>query len=115
MVIPLALGPSFPTDGRTTTCDVNGSENRASSTRETMVEAGLMAGRCQARPRAARPEYREDMLCASGASEEVVFFGLPVGVCRIHESMYARWGGAAEHQAMTIWGWPPATTEIVPA
>ena len=74
-----------------------------------------MAGRCQARPRAARPEYREDMLCASTAREEVAFHGLSVAVCRIHSSMYARWGDAAERQAMTIWGWLPASAATVPS
>ena len=65
--------------------------------------------RCQARPRAARPGYREDMLCASTACTTVAFFGSEIPVCRIHEAKYARWGDDAEEQAVLHWDWvPPA-------
>jgi len=61
--------------------------------------------RCQARPKAARPGYRTDMLCASEANTFVVFRGVEVPVCRMHESMYARWGEQAEANARLLWGW----------
>jgi hypothetical protein len=63
--------------------------------------------RCQARPRAARPGYREDMLCASSANTVVLFHGVEVPVCRIHDAKYARWGEEAEAQAVLQWGWTP--------
>jgi hypothetical protein len=63
--------------------------------------------RCQARPRAARPAYREDMLCASSASTVVCFHGVEMPVCRIHDAKYARWGGDAEAQAALHWAWTP--------
>jgi hypothetical protein len=63
--------------------------------------------RCQARPRAARPAYREDMLCASLASTVVRFHGVEVPVCRIHDAKYARWGADAEAQAELQWAWTP--------
>ena len=63
--------------------------------------------RCQARPRAARPAYREDMLCASSASTVVRFHGVEVPVCRIHDAKYARWGADAEAQAELLWEWTP--------
>ena len=66
--------------------------------------------RCQARPRAARPAYREDMLCASSASTVVPFHGLAVPVCRIHDAKYARWGDDAEVEAILQWGWEPPQT-----
>jgi hypothetical protein len=61
--------------------------------------------RCQARPKAARPGYRTDMLCASEANTAVVFGGVEVPVCRMHESMYQRWGDEAEANAELLWGW----------
>jgi hypothetical protein len=64
--------------------------------------------RCQARPRAARPGYREDMLCASAACTVVVFHGGNVPVCRIHEAKYDRWGERAEQHAAAEWGWAPS-------
>jgi hypothetical protein len=75
---------------------------------------GSATMRCQARPRAARPDYREDMLCASAASAVVLFCGLSVAVCRIHETMYQRWGAAAEERAGTVWGWIPALAANLP-
>jgi hypothetical protein len=80
-----------------------------------MVDVGSTATRCQARPRAARPDYREDMLCASTACAAVTFCGLSVAVCRIHEAMYARWGTGAENLATTAWGWIPAIIAILPS
>jgi hypothetical protein len=68
--------------------------------------------RCQGRPRAARPGYREDMLCASSACTTVMFFGSEIPVCRIHEAKYQRWGADAEEQAALQWGWvPPASAK----
>jgi hypothetical protein len=61
--------------------------------------------RCQAQPRAARPGYREDMLCASSANTVVLFHGVEMPVCRIHDAKYARWGTDAEAQAVLQWGW----------
>jgi hypothetical protein len=63
--------------------------------------------RCQARPRAARPGYREDMLCASSANTVVLFHGVEMPVCRIHDAKYARWGADGEAQAVLQWGWKP--------
>jgi hypothetical protein len=63
------------------------------------------SSRCQARPRAARPGYRTDMLCASEANTVVVFRAAEVPVCRMHESMYARWADQAEANAELRWGW----------
>ena len=60
------------------------------------ADAVRTPARCQARPRAARPAYREDMLCASSASTVVRFHGSEVPVCRIHDAKYARWGDDAE-------------------
>jgi hypothetical protein len=67
----------------------------------------ITLSRCQARPRAARPGYREDMLCASLASTVVRFYGVEVPVCRIHDAKYARWGAEAEAQAELQWAWTP--------
>jgi hypothetical protein len=64
--------------------------------------------RCQARPKAARPDYRADMLCASCACTVVSFRGAEIPVCRIHEKKYARWGATAEEQAMLLWDWDPS-------
>jgi hypothetical protein len=61
--------------------------------------------RCQARPSAARPSYREDLLCATSTSSSVEFAGTTVPVCRIHLAVYDRWGGAAEALATVRWGW----------
>ena len=72
----------------------------------------ISLSRCQARPRAARPAYREDMLCASSASTVVRFHGVEMPVCRIHDAKYARWGGDAEAQAVLQWAWTPP--EAVP-
>jgi hypothetical protein len=69
--------------------------------------ARIEFSRCQARPRAARPAYREDMLCASLASTVVRFHGVEVPVCRIHDAKYARWGADAETQAELQWAWTP--------
>jgi hypothetical protein len=63
------------------------------------------SSRCRARPKAARPGYRTDMLCASEANTLVVFQGSKVPVCRMHERMYARWGDRAEANARLLWGW----------
>jgi hypothetical protein len=63
------------------------------------------SARCQARPRAARPEYREDMLCASIANTSVSFHGQDVPVCRMHEASYVRWADDAEPNAAVRWGW----------
>jgi hypothetical protein len=71
--------------------------------------------RCQARPRAARPGYREDMLCASTANTVVLFHGIDVPVCRIHDAKYARWGAEAEAQAVLQWGWTPPEAQGEPA
>jgi hypothetical protein len=79
-----------------------------------MAADGPATMRCQARPRAARPDYREDMLCASTANAVVLFCGLTVAVCRIHEAMYTRWGAAAEQHAASAWGWMPALAANVP-
>jgi hypothetical protein len=61
--------------------------------------------RCQARPRAARPAYREDMLCASNASTTVLFRGVELPVCRMHAATYARWESEAEWNAAALWAW----------
>jgi hypothetical protein len=61
--------------------------------------------RCQARPAAARPAYREDMLCASLANSAVQFGGADVPVCRMHQATYARWGDDAETNARERWSW----------
>ena len=45
------------------------------------------------------------MLCASEANTSVVFRGADVPVCRMHESMYQRWGDDAEANAEFLWGW----------
>lgn len=70
-----------------------------------MVEGEPSALRCQARPRAARAGYRDDMLCASLANTLVTFRGFSVPVCRIHERMFARWAEDAERNAELLWGW----------
>jgi hypothetical protein len=69
---------------------------------ESIIER---ATRCQARPRAARPGYREDMLCASLANTSVCFHDVDVPVCRMHEATYRRWADAAEGNATALWGW----------
>jgi hypothetical protein len=61
--------------------------------------------RCQARPAAARPAYREDMLCASLANSSVTFGGADIPVCRMHEATYVRWGDDAEANARARWAW----------
>jgi hypothetical protein len=45
------------------------------------------------------------MLCASAANTFVVFRGAEVPVCRMHESMYLRWGDDAAAKAELLWGW----------
>jgi hypothetical protein len=60
---------------------------------------------CQAIPGAARRGWRSDLLCASVANSEVEFRGRLVPVCRIHRSVYERWGAAAEANAVELWGW----------
>ena len=69
------------------------------------ADAVRTPARCQAQPRAARPDYREDMLCASSASTAVLFHGVEVPVCRIHDTKYTRWGDDAEIEAVLQWGW----------
>jgi hypothetical protein len=71
------------------------------------ADAVRSSARCQARPRAARPAYREDMLCASSASTVVSFHGIEMPVCGIHDAKYARWGAEAEAQAALQWVWTP--------
>ncbi len=71
------------------------------------ADAVRAPARCQARPRAARPAYREDMLCASSARTGVRFHGTEMPVCLIHEAKYARWGDDAEVEAVLQWGWKP--------
>jgi hypothetical protein len=61
--------------------------------------------RCQARPAAARPGYREDMLCASRANTHVRHRGEDVPVCRMHAATYARWGEDAVRNADESWDW----------
>ena len=56
-------------------------------------------------PQGGAPGYRTDMLCASEANTVVVFRGARVPVCRMHESMYQRWGDEAEANAELLWGW----------
>ena len=63
------------------------------------------AERCQARPKAARAGYREDMLCASMAHASVDYHGTSVPVCRIHVATYARWADEAEANAQNQWAW----------
>jgi hypothetical protein len=70
-------------------------------------ERDLSVPRCQARPSAARPGYREDLLCSTVTSTTVEFAGTSVPVCRIHLAVYLRWGGAAEAMAAVRWGWVP--------
>ena len=69
---------------------------------ESIIERGT---RCQARPRAARPGYREDMLCASLANTTICFHDAEIPVCRMHEATYRRWADAAEANASALWGW----------
>ena len=77
-----------------------------------MAEDDSAPTRCRALPRAARADYREDMLCASTACSNVLFFGVSMPVCRIHESMYARWCETADIRAIVSWGWFPALTTM---
>jgi hypothetical protein len=68
---------------------------------------------CQAIPGASRRGWRTDLLCASIANTEVLFYGRAVAVCRIHRATYERWGAMAEERAIELWGWrkvpaPPA-------
>jgi hypothetical protein len=60
---------------------------------------------CQARPRAARPGYRADMLCGTAAAMQVAFAGASVPLCRIHHLVFLRWGAIAEAEAASRWGW----------
>jgi hypothetical protein len=76
--------------------------------------ARASSSRCQARPRAARPGYREDMLCASSACTTIEYRGVAMPVCRIHEAKYQRWGAQAEENAESQWGWAPAATHQEP-
>ena len=69
--------------------------------------------RCQARPAAARPGYREDMLCASTAKTTVTYRGVQVPVCRIHSATYAAWGEDADEHAEQRWAWNPETVLTV--
>ena len=70
-----------------------------------MTDVESSAPRCQARPRAARVGYREDMLCGTATSMSVVFAGECVPVCRIHLAVYLRWGAIGEAEAAGHWGW----------
>ena len=63
------------------------------------------AERCQARPKAARAGYREDMLCGSTARSWVDFRGTSVPVCQMHVATYARWADEAEANAESRWAW----------
>ena len=63
------------------------------------------AERCQARPKAARAGYREDMLCGSTARSSVDYHGTRVAVCRMHVATYARWAEEAEANAESQWAW----------
>ena len=45
------------------------------------------------------------MLCASAASTAVLFHGIEMPVCLIHDAKYARWGDEAETEAALQWGW----------
>jgi hypothetical protein len=72
-----------------------------------MTEGAPTALQCQARPRAARAGYRDDMLCASIANTFVLFREFSVPVCRIHERMFGRWGDDAEQNAETLWCFGP--------
>ncbi len=80
-----------------------------------MAEVDSAPTRCQARPRAARADNREDMLCASTACTDVLFFGVSMPVCRVHESVYARWCETAEVRAIVAWGWFPAVMTMQPS
>jgi hypothetical protein len=73
------------------------------------------ASRCQARPLAARPGYREDMLCASEANSVVRYADVDVPVCKMHEATYARWGVSAWANASERWGWGVWTLEVAAA
>ncbi|HEY1478744.1 MAG TPA: hypothetical protein VGF46_01870 [Gaiellales bacterium] len=75
-----------------------------------MLEATpqMTGERCQARPAAARPGYREDMLCASLANTHVTYREANVPVCRMHAATYARWAGDAEANAEARWDWRPS-------
>jgi hypothetical protein len=77
-----------------------------------MVEGEPSALRCQARPRAARAGYRDDMLCASLANTLVTFRGLSVPVCRIHERMFRGWAEDAERNADLHWAWGPWSAAV---
>jgi hypothetical protein len=80
-----------------------------------MADDDSATTRCQARPRAARSGYREDMLCASTACSNVLFFGASMPVCRIHESIYAGWCETAEVRAVVAWGWMPVIMTMLPS
>jgi hypothetical protein len=69
--------------------------------------------RCQARPTAARPAFRADMLCASNANAAVRFGAVLIPVCRMHEATYARWGRDAEAFARERWRWGLWSLEVV--
>jgi hypothetical protein len=69
--------------------------------------------RCQARPAAARPSYRLDMLCASNANGAVRFGAARIPVCRMHEATFARWGRDADANARERWGWGLWSLEVV--
>jgi hypothetical protein len=69
--------------------------------------------RCQARPAAARPGYREDMLCASMAATNVDYRGTKVPACRMHLATYARWASDAEANAELKWSWSSAAKEPI--
>jgi hypothetical protein len=60
---------------------------------------------CQAIPGVARRGWRADLLCASSASTDVAFSGRLMGVCRMHQATYERWGAEAEQKATELWGW----------
>jgi hypothetical protein len=84
----------------------NDSRNEFSIPAAPPDETEKHAERCQARPAAARRGFREDVLCASNANTVVEFHGQLIGVCRMHEATYKRWGKDAEANAVEIWEWP---------
>jgi hypothetical protein len=82
------------------------------TTPEAIAEAAL---RCQARPKAARPGFRDDMLCANAGNSVVHFEALDVPVCKLHEATFTRWGLDADDLARTRWGWGAWSVEAAAA
>jgi hypothetical protein len=73
------------------------------------------AARCQAQPSAARPGYREDMLCASVANCVIRFEAVDVPVCTMHEATFSRWGASPTENARAGWGWGAWPLEVAAA